>query len=68
VYDDSIAREEAIILDLAAESHDLVICSSVRPGSLPRVVLDYLNPRKKVNYYVDSHCPKTPVNSASVAP
>ncbi len=68
VYDDSIAREEAIILDLAAESHDLVICSSVRPGSLPRVVLDYLNPRKKVNYYVDSHCPKTPLNSASVAP
>ncbi len=54
VYDDEIPREDAIIIDLSAESKELAINSSIRPGLLPRAIYDYLNPRKRVNYYVDS--------------
>ncbi|PRC90599.1 HD-GYP domain-containing protein [Solimicrobium silvestre] len=54
VYDDEIPKEDAIILDLSVESKDLAISASIRPGLLPRPIYDYLNPRKRVNYYVDS--------------
>ncbi|MET3105481.1 putative nucleotidyltransferase with HDIG domain [Oxalobacteraceae bacterium GrIS 2.11] len=54
VYDDEIPKEDAIILDLSVESKELAIKSSIRPGLLPRHIYDYLNPRKRVNYYVDS--------------
>ena len=54
VYDDEIPKEDAIILDLAEESRDLSIHASIRPGLLPREIHDYLNPRKRINYYVDS--------------
>jgi len=50
VYDDEIPRQEAIIIDLSAESKELCINASVRPGLLPRAIYDYLNPRKRVNY------------------
>ena len=53
VYDSEIPKESAIILDLSAESKDLNISSSIRPGVLPRMIFDYLNPRKHVNYYVE---------------
>lgn len=55
VYDAEIPKEDAIILDLAEENKDITIRSSIRPGLLPRVVFDYLNPRKRVNYYFDSY-------------
>jgi putative nucleotidyltransferase with HDIG domain len=54
VYDDEIPKEDAIILDLSAENKELAINSSIRPGLLPRPIYEYLNPRKRVNYYVDS--------------
>ncbi|MBY0573383.1 MAG: DUF3391 domain-containing protein [Undibacterium sp.] len=54
VYDADIPKEDAIILDLAEESSDLAITASMRPGVLPRAIFDYLNPRKRVNYYFDS--------------
>ena len=63
VYDDEIPKEEAIILDLSAESKDLSISASIRPGLLPRAIFDYLNPRKRVNYYVDVQSKKTSVNA-----
>ena len=53
VYDSEIPKESAIILDLSAESKDLNISSSIRPGVLPRMIFEYLNPRKHVNYYVE---------------
>jgi len=53
VYDSEIPKESAIILDLSDESKDINISSSIRPGLLPRMIFDYLNPRKHVNYYVE---------------
>jgi len=58
VYDDEIPKEDAIIIDLSAESKELAINASIRPGLLPRPIYDYLNPRKRVNYYVDSKSKK----------
>lgn len=50
VYDPSVPREEAIILDL--EQHpDINISKAVRPATLTRTVHDYLSPRKRVTYY-----------------
>ncbi|MBC3881810.1 DUF3391 domain-containing protein [Undibacterium sp. LX40W] len=54
VYDAEIPKEDAIILDLADESSDISITGSIRPGLLPKAIFDYLNPRKRVNYYFDS--------------
>lgn len=54
VYDADIPKEDAIILDLAEEGSDLSITSSIRPGVLPKAIFDYLNPRKRVNYYFES--------------
>ena len=65
VYDDEIPKEDAIIIDLSAESKELGITSSIRPGLLPRAIYDYLNPRKRVNYYVDSKAQKD--SSSAVA-
>jgi len=65
VYDDEIPKEDAIIIDLSAESKELGITSSIRPGLLPRAIYDYLNPRKRVNYYVDSKAKKD--SSSAVA-
>jgi len=58
VYDDEIPKDDAIILDLSTESKELSITASIRPGLLPRAIYDYLNPRKRVNYYVDSNSKK----------
>jgi putative nucleotidyltransferase with HDIG domain len=54
VYDADIPKEDAIILDLSEEAQDLSISASIRPGLLPKAIFDYLNPRKRVNYYFDS--------------
>ena len=64
VYDDEIPKEDAIILDLSVESKDLTISACIRPGLLPRAIFDYLNPRKRVNYYVDSQSKKTPAKAS----
>jgi len=60
VYDDEIPKEDAIIIDLASESKDLAISACIRPSLLPRAIFDYLNPRKRVNYYVDSQSKNLP--------
>jgi hypothetical protein len=54
VYDEEIPKEDAMIIDLSEESADLGVSSSIRAGLLPKVILEYLNPRKRVNYYFDS--------------
>lgn len=53
VYDEEIPKEDGIILDLSRESRELSISSSIRPGLLQRQIFDYLNPRKRITYYVD---------------
>lgn len=65
VYDAEIRKEDAIILDLAEEGADLSIIASIRPGLLPKAIFEYLNPRKRVNYYFDSKSKKSPGNIAS---
>ncbi len=64
VYDEEIPKEDAIILDLSVESKELGINGSIRPGLLPRAIFDYLNPRKRINYYVDSKSKNAPPNAA----
>jgi hypothetical protein len=54
IYDADIPKDSPIILDLAEESPDLGVASSIRPGQLPREIFDYLNPRKRVTYYFDA--------------
>lgn len=50
VYDQSVPREEAIIIDLEQQP-DLNISKAIRPATLTRAVYDYLSPRKRVTYY-----------------
>ena len=59
VYDADIPKEDAIILDLADESSDLNISASIRPGNLPKLIFEYLNPRKRINYYIEANQKKT---------
>jgi putative nucleotidyltransferase with HDIG domain len=54
VYDADIPKEDAMILDLADETADVAVSASIRPGALPKAIFDYLNPRKRVNYYAES--------------
>lgn len=59
VYDEEIPKEDGIILDLSEEAKDLCISASIRPGLLPRAIFEYLNPRKRVNYYFDEQTKKS---------
>jgi putative nucleotidyltransferase with HDIG domain len=65
VYDSDIPKEDAIILDLADENKELSISASIRPSSLSRAIFDYLNPRKRVNYYFDSQSKKNQNNQGT---
>ncbi|WP_374479048.1 HD-GYP domain-containing protein [Zoogloea sp.] len=53
VYDPSIPKDEAILLDLEEEP-DINIAKALRPIQLPPEVYEYLSPRKRVTYYFDS--------------
>jgi putative nucleotidyltransferase with HDIG domain len=50
IYDPEIPKEEAILLNLEEES-DFKIVRTYRPIELPREVLEYLSPRRRVTYY-----------------
>lgn len=52
VYDPTVPKEEALIVDLEAEPK-LAIAGSVRPSQLPSEALEYLNPRQQLTYFVD---------------
>ena len=52
LYDAEIPRNEALVLDLVAA--DLAIEGPVDPSTLPSAVIEYLAPRGRVDYYVDS--------------
>lgn len=53
VYEPSVPKEEAIMVDLQNEP-DLNVSESLKPGQLPREVHDYLSPRKRMTYYFNS--------------
>jgi putative nucleotidyltransferase with HDIG domain len=53
IYDESIPREEAILLDLDRET-DLNIAKPIRPAQVSLDVYNYLSPRKRVSYYFDA--------------
>ena len=46
-------RDKPHIVDLSKETN-LSISACVRPNQLPRDAFEYLNPRKRINYFVDS--------------
>ncbi len=52
VHDRSIARHEALILDLES-TPNVGIRRSVKPASLPRESLEYLSPRQRVGYFFE---------------
>ncbi|MGE5386425.1 MAG: HD-GYP domain-containing protein [Betaproteobacteria bacterium] len=52
LYDPSVPKEEAIILDLEKET-DIQIGKAIRPALLPTPVVAYLNPRKRITYFFD---------------
>ena len=53
VYDEGISHEESITLDLQREK-DINISSAINPAQLSKGAIEYLNPRKRVKYYVDT--------------
>ena len=52
LHDPGIPKQEALILDLEQEP-GLAIARSLRPSQLPIEVLEYLNPRQQLTYYVE---------------
>ncbi len=52
LYDPEVPKEEAIIFDLEDEP-DLAVVRTLRPSSLPPQVYGYLNPRVRINYYME---------------
>ncbi|MDP3843528.1 MAG: HD-GYP domain-containing protein [Oxalobacteraceae bacterium] len=60
IYDSSIPKSEAIILDLISEP-ELNIGASLKPRQLEPEVYDYLSPRKRMSYFMETH--KTPARA-----
>jgi putative nucleotidyltransferase with HDIG domain len=56
IYDPAVARNEAVILDLDAES-EVNIASAIDPHELPRAIRDYLSMRQHVSYYFEEGAP-----------
>ncbi|WP_373054821.1 HD-GYP domain-containing protein [Vibrio salinus] len=52
IYDPSVPRTQAPIIDLA--DRDLSIVSAILPNKLPDKIRDYLNPRSRISYFIDS--------------
>jgi HD-GYP domain-containing protein (c-di-GMP phosphodiesterase class II) len=64
VHDPSVAREEALILDL--EQADAPgIRRSVKPGVLPKVAMDYLSPRTRICYFFERAMAVNPVEASA---
>ncbi|NMM19927.1 MAG: DUF3391 domain-containing protein [Rhodoferax sp.] len=53
VYDPSVSRHEALILDLEKISN-IGIRRSLKPAGLPKDAMDYLSPRLRVCYFFES--------------
>jgi len=53
VYDASIDKKEALMINLEAQP-EINIIKSIRPGLLPPKVAAYLSPRSRVTYFFDA--------------
>ncbi len=53
LYDSEIPKKDALIIDMEDEP-DLKISKSLRPADLPQEIFDYLSPRSRVTYFVDT--------------
>lgn len=53
IYDPSVPKSEAIILDLINEP-ELNVSVSLKPRQLEPEVYDYLSPRKRMTYFMDA--------------
>ncbi len=56
LYDPEIPPQDALIIDMQSDL-DLKITQSIRPAALPQPIFDYLSPRKRITYYVNSADP-----------
>lgn len=52
LYEPSVPKEEALMLDLLDEP-DLVVARTLQPSGLPREIHDYLSPRSRISYYAE---------------
>lgn len=52
IYDPSVPRTQAPIIDLADK--ELKIVNAILPNKLPDKVKEYLNPRSRISYFFDS--------------
>jgi len=52
IYDPSVPRSQAPIIDLA--DRDLKIVNAILPNKLPDKVRDYHNPRSRISYFFDN--------------
>ncbi|CAM2807221.1 HD-GYP domain-containing protein [Vibrio neptunius] len=52
IYDPSVPRTQAPIIDLAEK--EIKIVNAILPNKLPDKVREYLNPRSRVSYFFDS--------------
>jgi len=50
VYNETIPKQEALILDLTEET-ELEILETLKPATLSKAVFEYLDPTAQVNYY-----------------
>ncbi|MGP1685025.1 MAG: HD-GYP domain-containing protein, partial [Giesbergeria sp.] len=53
IYDVSVPKNEAIILDLSHET-DIEISASLKPSQLSAQAYEYLSPRKRMSYFFDA--------------
>lgn len=53
IYDPTVPKEDAILVDLETEP-DVAISKTLQPRQLPPEVHDYLSPRKRVTYQLDT--------------
>lgn len=60
VYDATVPKAEAIIIDLLHEP-DINVTSSMKPKELPLEIYNYLSPRKRMSYFTDA--PKATIPS-----
>lgn len=56
VYEPGVPRNEAVVVNLT-ETTDVKIDGVLKPETLDRSVIDYLNPRMRLSYYVQSSEP-----------
>ena len=52
LHDTLASRREPLIMDLREEP-SINISACLRPNQLPPEVFDYLNPRKRISYFMD---------------